>query len=411
MTDPTESIPSAEDADREWTDDSEEVTVLTVPESSLPKAAVPARRGGSEEGPGKAAAGLRIEPRVFAPSPDREDGDEPGALVINRLGEGIVRLESGRETLVEPKESRRPVMQKREPGKKPRDEELGESWGGTKKHSVKWMLWGGAGVIVAIVGGWSIQSFLTAQAPVELEKTGYSAIEVVNDIVPTEDVTAYFSENAGEVDQQMREVLASYAQARTVEEIVPLVRNGHALRVLLRKQWKPWNAPKGWVPAAESLTGYTSVGRFPYGSMTGVGPDYTSFQVYFVRQDNRMVVDWEATSAYCDPAFSTLMEPAVREAVVRVVVSPTSYHNVAFPESDYAAYRLSYPGNDDLIWGYVRKGTPAFSAMEALFSSGAILVEQKGDQNLKLRIARGPEGAMPNQWLIVDVLHKGWVSP
>ena len=30
---------------------------------------------------------------------------------------------------------------------------------------------------------------------------------------------------------------------------------------------------------------------------------------------------------------------------------------------------------------------------------------------MTLRLSRGPDGAMPNQWLLVELLHKEWIAP
>jgi hypothetical protein len=49
--------------------------------------------------------------------------------------------------------------------------------------------------------------------------------------------------------------------------------------------------------------------------------------------------------------------------------------------------------------------------LSALFRPGVILDEKITAEPVRVRLSRRQEGAMPNQWVILDLLHKGWVAP
>lgn len=389
----------------------EEVTVLAVSEKSLPKAVVPLRRGAAEDSTRKADGGIRIEPRSFVEPSDGDPDFGKGELEINRIGEDVVRLESDSLSDSSTQAAAKPVMQQRISRETRQEMEQGEAWGGDGTQSHRWMLWGGAGVVVAIIAGWAIQSFLAYQTSSEGRTQGYADLKVVEDVTPPSGPAAYFEENPGEIANQMRETLSGYARARTVEEVLPLIRNSSAIRPLLAQKWKPWNVPKGWAPTDEAMPSYGSVGSMAYGVIAGRTPDFSPYEVLFVRENGKMLVDWEATTGYSDPPFSTLADASLKSANARVVASPASYYNVAFPESDYLCYRLTAPMEENILWGYVRKGTPAANSMTEVLRQNSVILDGISEAPLRLRLSRGPQGPLPNQWMIVDVLHKGWVSP
>ncbi|MEY3897606.1 MAG: hypothetical protein RLZZ214_3127, partial [Verrucomicrobiota bacterium] len=42
---------------------------------------------------------------------------------------------------------------------------------------------------------------------------------------------------------------------------------------------------------------------------------------------------------------------------------------------------------------------------------GEIIGESKSIQKATLRLTRGPDGSIPNQWLIRELLHIDWATP
>jgi hypothetical protein len=106
-----------------------------------------------------------------------------------------------------------------------------------------------------------------------------------------------------------------------------------------------------------------------------------------------------------------LNDPALKSAEVRVDAAPVAYYTMAFPEDHYRAFRLVLSESENFIWGYVVRGSPADHAMEEIFMEKLQFSDKPASSKVRLRLTRGKDGAMANQWLILDVLHKGWVTP
>jgi hypothetical protein len=262
------------------------------------------------------------------------------------------------------------------------------------------------------VGGLAIQPWLREQGA-DSQRSFFENFEVIEETTTstTESPTRYFEENADLVAQELRDALTRYAHAKTLAEVLPLVRDGERLRLKLLEFWRPWNAPEGWEPPSDAAMGYGSAGDRPYAFMTGKDPNYAPFHMVFVRENNRMLVDWEASEGIGSNTFEELSNPELKDAVMRVTVSPAVYYSAAFPEKKYRSFQLVARDGVEYVWGYAEIGTPVEEQLSALFRPGVILNEQVSSEPVRLRLGRRQAGALPNQWVILDMLHKGWVSP
>ncbi|MGC4015475.1 MAG: hypothetical protein QM755_13305 [Luteolibacter sp.] len=389
--------------------EAERVPVLEVEDATAPRVVLPVRRSASGEAPVKAEPGIHIQSRFHAPPEETVDVSPSSRLEIKELGKGVVRLEAEAALAGASRQEQLPVMQPR-----PKRESAVETatWGRSKRgHSHRWMIMAAAVVVLSIVTGLAIQPLLSAKSD-EARSSYYGTIQLADDVVDADDPTVYFSDHPEEIGAQMTSALTAYARARTVDEVVPLIRNGEHLREQLGKHWRPWAVPADWTPGQEARQGYDSVGKLPYGTMSGNLPDFRHYLVHFVRSGAGMLVDWEASIGEGTTDMKGLSDPDRKEAVVRVVVSPEAYYTAAFPEASYQAYRAMRDDADEIAWLYVeRNGIPA-ETLGKMFASGDILgAASKEPVPVRVRLRRGEAAGLANQWLVLDVLHKGWVSP
>jgi hypothetical protein len=367
---------------------------------------------------------LAVQPRLFRAPKELETEDvEAEEEEAVRLLEPVARLEAAEpaaEKIARAEapvdgfvvEHVKPVFQ---PLEKPSEKALPEvaaSWGESSKRSNIWMFWTGVGVLVAIVGGLAIQPWLREQR-LGSQRSFFENYKVIEETAtPTiESPTRYFEENADLVAQELHDTLTRYAHAKTLAEVLPLVRDGDRLRLKLLEFWRPWDTPAGWEAPTEVAMGYGSSGSLPYAFMSGAGPNFEPFHMVFVREDNRMLVDWEASEGIGTHTLEELRNPEVKDAVMRLVASPAVYYSAAFPEKKYRSFQLVARDGLDYVWGYAEIGTPVEEQLTGLFRPGVILTEQTSSEPVRLRLGRRQAGAMPNQWVILDMLHKGWVAP
>lgn len=366
---------------------------------------------------------LVVQPRLFRSPKELETEDFEGEEEPVLLLEPVARLETSEpapEKIAGTEapqdgfmvEHVKPVFHPLENSIEKASPEVTASWGESSKRSNIWMFWTGVGVLVAILGGLAIQPWLREQRPAS-QRSFFENFQVVEETttLTTESPTRYFEENADLVAQELHDTLTRYAHAKTLAEVLPLVRDGDRLRLKLLEFWKPWDAPAGWEVPADAAMGYGSSGNRPYAFMSGQGPNFAPFHMMFVREDNRMLVDWEASEGIGSNTFEELKDPALQDAVMRVIASPAVYYSAACSEKKYRSFQLVARGGLDYVWGYAEIGTPVEEQLSALFRPGVILNEQASSEPVRLRLGRRQAGAMPNQWVILDMLHKGWVAP
>lgn len=393
--------PSDDDIDQD-------IPVLKVEAIDLPKTVLPERRHADHTA--RAEIGLRIGPPVVRPVDTDARADDPPRLEVKELSKGVIKLKpeaKERESFFVPL----PVMTPLSP---PPAVEQSETinWGkATQSQSLQWLWWAGGAVLMAVIAGFLIQPILNIQRG-ERRDGYYDRFEVEADPPPPEDPSLYFAQNMPVLEPQMRQLLKDYAAAQSVDKVIPLIRNGEALRDRLRKTWKPLEVPSGWEPSSEITLGYDSIGSLPYAFIQDRLPSGEPITAYFVPGDERLDIDWEATTESGTATADELIDPKLREATVRGLAMPVAYYTDAYPESAYLCYRFDH-GMDDgrPLWVYARRESAAAAYMESFFRSGPILGGNQSPQAVTLRLSRPQEGALPNQWEVAEVLHKGWVSP
>jgi hypothetical protein len=204
------------------------------------------------------------------------------------------------------------------------------------------------------------------------------------------------------------QIFRSFAQAIHPDEVVPLIVDGRILYETLRKHWHPLDVPRDWVPAADSAWGVMEFGGQAYGVLEGQFPNHSPFTAYFTFQDGRLMLDWKATTVFGTASLSQLSEGAGDGSEIRGSLSKADFYNATWPEADYQSYRLTTPNEEASVWCYSRRGETAKHSISSLFNSGEITGEAQTIRKATLSLARGPAEALPNQWLIEEMLHVDW---
>lgn len=366
---------------------------------------LPARRAPLEPAASRAVAetGLRIGENPFC----REAVDSVGRLEVQRLNRSVVRLEP--EAPAAPKVERRPAFHerpKRENGSKYAAGE-GQNWGLSQRPSARWIAGAGAAITALVILVMVLLPLINApNAP--RAQTANRVLEVENESKV---------ENAETLEQlltkqpEAMQVFRAYSQAVHVDEVVPLIRNGAALKETLRSHWHPLGVSTGWTPVAEpSWTVFEAAGH-ACGLLQGGFPDGSKFSAYFTNDNNRILLDWQATSSFGTASFEQLANNKGDASEIRGQISVADFYSAVWPEEDYQSYRLVSPDEKIAIWCYARRGSTAEVCATSLFHEGEIVQEAQGSRSIALQLERGPSAALPNQWLIGQVLHIDSITP
>jgi len=203
-------------------------------------------------------------------------------------------------------------------------------------------------------------------------------------------------------------VFAEVATATTLEKLLPLLRDPEAVRPLIERAGKMGSGQSqrqggGW--AAKERDGLV------YGVLEGTLEDFSEFKAYFVEEDGQLRMDWKASRAYGSASFSDLQQGRGDASEIRGWLARMDYYSIAFPEHRYQSYRLVSPDELETLWVYAERGSDVNDALNRHFKGGQILQGNPDDGKMTVRLARAPQEAMPNQWLLVELLHKEWIAP
>ena len=347
--------------------------------------------------------GLRIEANSLRLEPE----NTAQRLEVQEITGDVIRLDP--EIEPPPKIERQFTFHERPPQENPKKnpKRLGINVKRVHRRVPHWILAMGLFVVVMVVSSLMMLPSINARNAPRAD-SGRMILSVVEEkkIEGLEPLTELL-----EQQPEALRIFRSYAQAAGIDEITPLLRNGQDLQETLRAHWKPLGFPKSWTPGADSSWDVLDLGDQAYGLLAGNLPDGSRFGAYFTKEDGRLLLDWKATVGFGTAFFTELRNGVGDGREIRGELSSSQYYNATCPETDYQCYSLTSPNRETTIWCYARRGETTEEALGLLFNRGIITGESKSVQKATLSLTRGPEGSMPNQWLIQELLHIDWATP
>jgi len=283
-----------------------------------------------------------------------------------------------------------------------------ENWGKQRKVSNRWM------VITGIVLG-AVLITIAILLPRfgwkgENRSQSYFSQLKVDDtpVLPAATNDRDLPENA----QEQAMVLATtYANAKSVEEVLPHVRDRARVEPLMRQRWKAFPLSSKWKIPDEAQWSIQKAGEREFGHLTGLLPDFNPFQLFFVRDGDKVAVDWEASSGYSETPFADLSKNQGAGGVTRGILAPGDLYTFSLPEETYQCYRVTSPDRETGIWCYVKRDSPHAEKIAALFQQSAIPREMFNEYPVTLKLEKAPADSLANQWVIAEMLHIDWITP
>jgi hypothetical protein len=122
-------------------------------------------------------------------------------------------------------------------------------------------------------------------------------------------------------------------------------------------------------------------------------------------------MDWKATTAHGTADFTTMAEGRGDASEIRGWIKPADFYTLAFPENEFRSYQLLSADQRQFLWVYARLDDPAQRVLDDEFMGGGILQGRAEPQKMTLSLGRGSADALPNQWAVMELLHKEWIAP
>ncbi|GAA5131485.1 hypothetical protein JIN84_06780 [Luteolibacter yonseiensis] len=399
LSDPNNHAPELAPGD-DWGDD--EAAASTRPATA---AVLPPRRTSGERPVAVVEPAREIGLRIDSQLTRGDASDAPRRLEVQEISGNVVRLQ---QSAAAPPKVERQLKFHERPVREAAGHTHGEAaaWGGSKRHSTRWLLASGAAVVAVVVGG------LLLLPSINAPNQGRDRKSAASHLAAEEEVEGIAAMNAliARQPEAMR-LFRSYATAGRWADVVMLMREDQAKDGSLKAHWKPLGVSKEWWPAADCSWSADKLGRDYYGMLEGELPDHTRFTAYFTRSGNNLMLDWKATTGFGTATFEQLKNGQGDPQEIRGKISPAEFYTATWPETEYQSYRFLAPDGVASIWCYARRDEPANARIAPLFNQGEIVQESKDSLPFTLRLQRGPGDASPNQWAIGEVLFQGWVKP
>ena len=389
--------------DDEWGDVDGYLPAVQPAEAGPAPVVLPPKRPKPEQSTGGDQEGLRIESKPML----RPAEDSVHQLEVQEIDGSVVRLDP--ELPTAPKVPRQITFHEK-PAENPEAHERrgeGREWGMVGKHSRRWVLGTGlavAGVVVAALMMLPKINEANAAKPrpgdmglVVDRDHNVKAIEAINDMLARQ--------------PEAEQIFRKFASATIAEDVLPLIREASTIEALIRKAPPAMAVAKEWDPAGNTTWNVFEDKGKPFGILEGSLPDFSKFSAYLDLTDGQLHLDWKATTGYGTATFTELEKGEGNPSEIRAYAKPSGYYSATFPESDYQNYQLLAPDNEHAIWCYTRRGEPVAAQLAALFSGGEIVASSQDLRRVTLRLKRAPDGSLPNQWLVEEMLHKDWITP
>lgn len=272
---------------------------------------------------------------------------------------------------------------------------------------IRWIAATGAAIVAMVILTMALLPIINAPNAPRADSKGRS-LQVVNE----EKIEGLDAMNRllAKQPEAMR-IFRLYAQAVRVDEILPLLWDGEAIKETLRDRWRPLRVPSHWTPPADcTWTVFEATGHLD-GLLQGNFPDHSGFEAYFIDDGNRMLLDWKATTAYGTASFAQLAKNEGDGSEIRGKITVADFYSATWSESEYQCYLFTSPDDRIGIWCYARRGEAAANTISELLKVGEITQEAEASRSMTLGLERGASGGQPNQWLIKAILQIDSASP
>lgn len=281
----------------------------------------------------------------------------------------------------------------------------GKEWSEKQSFSVKWAAGITVGVIALILISLALLPWINrrnvnptnlalAEQAVEAELQARDA--VMEALVVRQD--------------EAMSIFRAFATAQVVDDVLPLLRNSKADEALVRSSGVKAAVPKGWMPPENSNWMIKTNKGKAYGVLSGVLPNYENYEAYFVLSENQLLLDWKASTAYSTASFQDMYKGAGDTSEIRGVLLPGVFYTSSYPESEYQCFQLMSPNGIDVIWCYTKLSSDLAVEVGRLFVGGGIIQQQVQPAKVILRLKRGTNESLGNQWLIEDFLNEDWIE-
>lgn len=311
--------------------------------------------------------------------------------------------------------------------KKEDDRPLDDVWG-TKKKSTAWLWIVLAGLIISVVAiVIGVTMWISDEPRADKGKDGIKPpVGTLTEVDLSEGPLGWFNEHSIEVLASAKELIHLANKSDDPASLAEIVRDS-PFRKLNPLQPEHWgsdyltNATSKftWTPKIVNASEGANEAKRGYLMVSGTRIDGNPFEAYFVEQENKVVLDWDATMGWSEMSVPDIASKKPRKEIfLRCrVTKKSSYDDQEFGNVSYSGYVISGESSDEFFLAYVplniERGKVIDRDLKLLLNYGSFVTDNPPLQNQKvtLRVRYGDDSGKKKIFEIVEFLHDGWVSP
>lgn len=216
------------------------------------------------------------------------------------------------------------------------------------------------------------------------------------------DLPEEMNRNETELVAELEPLTKRFLEAKTVEELLPTVRDSKRLEPKIRAYY-----PDGKVPAP-GMSAFNAGGMIAYrgklASVTVRTGEFADKQLAFLRTDEGLKVDWESFVGWSEMSWERFIaEKPDRPVLFRVGAKLVDYYNFGFSdEKEWQSYELRSPDGEHVLYGYAKRDSTVDGKLRPADPRSASLVT--------LRMKFLPGEISRNQVVVDEIVTDGWVE-
>lgn len=282
-------------------------------------------------------------------------------------------------------------------------------WGEkTARGSLRWTAYSGISIVVLVI----IAVVINRPKPGEggREQSMFSQLAPAESEVVSEEGDGKMVAMLTVVQEEAKQIFAKYATAEKTADFIGMIHRHDEIADVVERQWEPLRAGKGWKPNEQSVWTVLELDDVSYGMLQGSLLDFTSYRAFFRHDGGDLKLDWKATVGYCSTDFVSLQKGEGDGGEVRAWLAPADFYTFPLPEGEFRSFRLASPDKQENLWGYTKVGGVLDEKLLAQFVPSQITGEALSEVAVVVVLERGPTEALPNQWIITNLLRLNWLD-
>lgn len=227
------------------------------------------------------------------------------------------------------------------------------------------------------------------------------------------DPVSWFHEHSVEAFEEALEIMDEINKGETAEATVHLLRDAERTREKIRETRFEW-PEKFRVSDPRTLSwSYDASGDTGFIAINGKDSSFKPFRAYFVRSQDGLRLDWEATTAYSQiPVAGLTKEASGTPVMIRGwVAKKPSFDTEVGGRALLSWYQVLSQDRNEYVWAYTSLGSEVDAEIRKALNYGLMVMKRVEETRMIVRLRPGFRSARPNEYELVEVVAKDWVQP